>query len=155
MVTMESPDPVDGSQIKDRGGSSSNKKKKNLTLGSFKSPFKFLGKTYCKGCRKKCSGEVLRVNDVYFHSNCFKCKGCSNSLSQGGFFTRDKVSYKWRHIWSRNRGSTSFQIFVTLCEKYFYSFLPDVYAGPWIRSLEYAPQLVNCFKGPSINDVRS
>jgi len=92
MVTMESPDPVDGSQIKDRGGSSSNKKKKNLTLGSFKSPFKFLGKTYCKGCRKKCSGEVLRVNDVYFHSNCFKCKGCSNSLSQGGFFTRDKVT---------------------------------------------------------------
>jgi hypothetical protein len=94
MVTMESPDPVEGSQIKDRGGSSSNKKKKNLTLGSFKSPFKFLGKTYCKGCRKKCSGEVLRVNDVYFHSNCFKCKGCSNSLSQGGFFTRDKVSFE-------------------------------------------------------------
>jgi hypothetical protein len=91
-VTMESPDSADGSQVKDRGSSGSGKKKKNLTLGSFKSPFKFLGKTYCKGCRKKCSGEVLRVNDVYFHSNCFKCKGCSNSLSQGGFFTRDKVT---------------------------------------------------------------
>lgn len=88
MVTMDSPDSGDGSATKDRGSA---KKKKNLSLGSFKSPFKFLGKTYCKGCRKKCSGEVLRVNDVYFHGNCFKCKGCSNSLSQGGFFTRDKV----------------------------------------------------------------
>jgi hypothetical protein len=51
MVTMDSPDAADGSQVKDRGSSGSGKKKKNLTLGSFKSPFKFLGKTYCKGCR--------------------------------------------------------------------------------------------------------
>ena len=33
------------------------KKKKGLSLSSLKSPFKFLGKTYCKGCHKKCSGE--------------------------------------------------------------------------------------------------
>ncbi len=69
------------------------KKKKGLSLSSLKSPFKFLGKTYCKGCHKKCSGEVLRVNDVYFHNGCFVCKGCGTSLSQGGFFTKDKDYY--------------------------------------------------------------
>ena len=61
------------------------KKKKGLSLSSLKSPFKFLGKTYCKGCHKKCSGEVLRVGDLYFHNGCFNCKGCSNSLSQGTY----------------------------------------------------------------------
>ena len=35
------------------------KKKKVLSLGNLKAPFKFMGgKTYCKGCKKKCSGEV-------------------------------------------------------------------------------------------------
>ena len=69
------------------------KKKKGLSLSSLKSPFKLLGKTYCKGCHKKCSGEVLRVNDLYFHNGCFNCKGCGISLSQGGFFSKDKDYY--------------------------------------------------------------
>lgn len=73
--------------------STKEKKKKGLSLSSLKSPFKFLGKTYCKGCHKKCSGEVLRVNDLYFHNGCFNCKGCAHSLSQGGFFTKDKDYY--------------------------------------------------------------
>jgi hypothetical protein len=33
------------------------------------------GKTFCQNCKKKCSGEVLRVQDKYFHINCFKCQG--------------------------------------------------------------------------------
>merc|ERR1712223_277045 len=66
------------------------KKKKGLSLSSLKSPFKLLGKTYCKGCHKKCSGEVLRVNDLYFHNGCFNCKGCAVSLSQGVFSARTK-----------------------------------------------------------------
>ena len=38
------------------------KKKKVLSLGNLKAPFKFMGsKTYCKGCKKKCSGEVNRI----------------------------------------------------------------------------------------------
>ena len=70
------------------------KKKGGLSLGNLKSPFKFIGsKTYCKGCKKKCSGEVLRVNDVYFHPGCFKCRSCQASLSQGGFFTKEKDYY--------------------------------------------------------------
>ena len=69
------------------------KKKKGLSLSSLKSPFRLLGKTYCKGCHKKCSGEVLRVNDLYFHNGCFNCKGCGVSLSQGGFFSKDKEYY--------------------------------------------------------------
>ncbi len=53
------------------------KKKKVLSLGNLKAPFKFMGgKTYCRGCRKKCSGEVLRVNEqVYFHPACFRYVG--------------------------------------------------------------------------------
>ncbi|XP_039291677.1 actin-binding LIM protein 3 [Nilaparvata lugens] len=47
------------------------------------------GKTYCQSCKKKCSGEVLRVQDKYFHIACFKCKVCKNSLAQGGFFCKD------------------------------------------------------------------
>ncbi|KAJ8974053.1 hypothetical protein NQ317_002299, partial [Molorchus minor] len=49
----------------------------------------FSGKTYCQACKKKCSGEVLRVQDKYFHTQCFKCKVCQNSLAQGGFFSKD------------------------------------------------------------------
>lgn len=51
------------------------------------------GKAHCKTCKKKCSGEVLRVNEFYFHSQCFRCKGCSKSLSQGGFFTKSGDYY--------------------------------------------------------------
>ncbi|XP_044732553.1 actin-binding LIM protein 3 isoform X3 [Chrysoperla carnea] len=51
------------------------------------------GKTYCQTCKKKCSGEVLRVQDKYFHTNCFKCKVCKNSLAQGGFFSKDGDYY--------------------------------------------------------------
>lgn len=52
-----------------------------------------LGKTYCQSCKKKCSGEVLRVQDKYFHMQCFKCKVCGNSLAQGGFFSKDGEYY--------------------------------------------------------------
>ncbi|XP_046667258.1 actin-binding LIM protein 3 isoform X4 [Homalodisca vitripennis] len=51
------------------------------------------GKTYCQACKKKCSGEVLRVQDKYFHIACFKCTVCKNSLAQGGFFFKDGVYY--------------------------------------------------------------
>ena len=47
------------------------------------------GKTQCQCCKKKCSGEVLRVQDKYFHIGCFQCKVCHNSLAQGGFFCKD------------------------------------------------------------------
>ena len=84
--------PSTGAIVKDNR-SKRKEKKSGLSLGALKSPFKFLGKTYCRGCRKKCSGEVLRVNDVYFHNQCFRCKGCDTNLSQGGFFTKDKEYY--------------------------------------------------------------
>lgn len=32
-------------------------------------------KIYCESCSKKCSGNVLRVQDKYFHIDCFKCSG--------------------------------------------------------------------------------
>ncbi|XP_066998830.1 actin-binding LIM protein 1 isoform X6 [Anabrus simplex] len=51
------------------------------------------GKTFCQNCKKKCSGEVLRVQDKYFHIACFKCKVCENSLAQGGFFCKDGGYY--------------------------------------------------------------
>ncbi|KAK7864065.1 hypothetical protein R5R35_002720 [Gryllus longicercus] len=51
------------------------------------------GKTFCQNCKKKCSGEVLRVQDKYFHIACFKCKVCEKSLAQGGFFCKDGGYY--------------------------------------------------------------
>ncbi|XP_046614687.1 actin-binding LIM protein 2 isoform X3 [Neodiprion virginianus] len=51
------------------------------------------GKTLCQACNKKCSGEVLRVQDKYFHIGCFKCAQCNSSLAQGGFFAREGSYY--------------------------------------------------------------
>ncbi|XP_061943416.1 actin-binding LIM protein 2 isoform X16 [Apis cerana] len=52
-----------------------------------------MGKTFCQSCKKKCSGEVLRVQDKYFHIGCFKCAQCNASLAQGGFFAREGSYY--------------------------------------------------------------
>jgi len=52
-----------------------------------------MGKTYCQCCKKKCTGEVLRVQDKYFHIACFKCTVCKVSLAQGGFFNKDGSYY--------------------------------------------------------------
>ncbi|XP_063992290.1 actin-binding LIM protein 2-like isoform X2 [Diachasmimorpha longicaudata] len=52
-----------------------------------------MGRTFCQSCKKKCSGEVLRVQDKYFHIGCFKCAQCNNSLAQGGFFAKEGSYY--------------------------------------------------------------
>ncbi|CAG0890750.1 unnamed protein product [Cyprideis torosa] len=46
-------------------------------------------KALCGQCNKKCSGEVLRVQDKYFHPGCFQCKVCHRALAQGGFFCHE------------------------------------------------------------------
>ncbi|XP_055613081.1 actin-binding LIM protein 1-like isoform X6 [Uranotaenia lowii] len=50
-------------------------------------------KIQCNKCQKKCSGEVLRVTDRYFHKSCFLCTKCNKSLSTGGFFSKDGAYY--------------------------------------------------------------
>lgn len=50
-------------------------------------------KIYCTKCTKKCSGEVLRVADKYFHKQCFQCHTCRKSLASGGFFSKDNIYY--------------------------------------------------------------
>lgn len=67
--------------------------KRPLTLHCFAWLFLFTGKTFCQSCKKKCSGEVLRVQDKYFHIGCFKCAQCNASLAQGGFFAREGSYY--------------------------------------------------------------
>ncbi|CAG9134510.1 unnamed protein product [Plutella xylostella] len=52
-----------------------------------------LGKVVCGACGGKCSGEVLRVSDKYFHTACFTCRACAASLARGGFFCRDGHYY--------------------------------------------------------------
>ena len=77
-------DLVDSSARRSRREIYDISKSTSMSLKSqLKSPFKFLGKTYCGGCKKKCSGEVLRVNEKYFHTQCFKCVECQASLSTG------------------------------------------------------------------------
>ncbi|CAB3222892.1 unnamed protein product [Arctia plantaginis] len=51
------------------------------------------GKVVCAMCGGKCSGEVLRVSDKYFHTACFTCRTCSASLAKGGFFCKDGHYY--------------------------------------------------------------
>ena len=46
-------------------------------------------KVHCGRCTKKCSGEVLRVQDKYYHPNCFQCDVCHRTLAQGGFFSHN------------------------------------------------------------------
>ncbi|XP_035784474.1 actin-binding LIM protein 3-like isoform X1 [Anopheles albimanus] len=50
-------------------------------------------KIQCSKCQKKCSGEVLRVSDRYFHKTCFQCTKCNKSLATGGFFSKDGLYY--------------------------------------------------------------
>ncbi|KAK6043365.1 LIM domain protein [Cooperia oncophora] len=33
----------------------------------------------CEVCKKKCSGDVLKANDKYFHIQCFQCKPADGS----------------------------------------------------------------------------
>ncbi|CAH2299738.1 actin-binding LIM 2 isoform X8 [Pelobates cultripes] len=42
----------------------------------------------CSNCESPCKGEVLRVQNKYFHIKCFTCKVCGCDLAQGGFFVR-------------------------------------------------------------------
>ncbi|EHH25719.1 hypothetical protein EGK_15539, partial [Macaca mulatta] len=42
----------------------------------------------CNTCGNVCKGEVLRVQDKYFHIKCFVCKTCGCDLAEGGFFVR-------------------------------------------------------------------
>ncbi|XP_026744803.1 actin-binding LIM protein 3, partial [Trichoplusia ni] len=51
------------------------------------------GKVVCAACGGKCSGEVLRVSDKYFHTACFTCRTCAASLAKGGFFCKDGHYY--------------------------------------------------------------
>lgn len=69
-------------------------KKKNRS-SFFSLLLSIVGKTkiYCAKCQKKCSGEVLRVTDKYFHKTCFQCVTCNKSLAAGGFFAKDNTYY--------------------------------------------------------------
>lgn len=51
------------------------------------------GRVVCGSCGGKCSGEVLRVSDKYFHTACFTCRTCNSSLAKGGFFCKDGYYY--------------------------------------------------------------
>ncbi|XP_038648015.1 actin-binding LIM protein 2 isoform X4 [Scyliorhinus canicula] len=42
----------------------------------------------CHKCGKPCKGEALRVQNKFFHINCFTCKVCGCDLAEGGFFVR-------------------------------------------------------------------
>ncbi|XP_013785692.1 actin-binding LIM protein 3-like, partial [Limulus polyphemus] len=50
-------------------------------------------KVTCEACRKKCIGNALRVQEKYFHVDCFKCTVCSTSLASGGFFFKAGCYY--------------------------------------------------------------
>ncbi|KAJ8026354.1 Actin-binding LIM protein 1 [Holothuria leucospilota] len=47
----------------------------------------------CRQCAKPCKGEVLKVQEDFFHVKCFRCCMCACSLSQGGFFIKEGKYY--------------------------------------------------------------
>ncbi|VDO12042.1 unnamed protein product [Rodentolepis nana] len=52
-----------------------------------------MGKVYCEVCKKRCKGNVLKVNEKYFHKDCFTCSDCKCSLKTGGFFMKNDKYY--------------------------------------------------------------
>lgn len=48
-----------------------------------------MGKARCEVCKKKCSGDILRADDKFFHITCFACKRCHRPLSEVGFFVHE------------------------------------------------------------------
>ncbi|KFD57664.1 hypothetical protein M513_01334 [Trichuris suis] len=44
------------------------------------------GKVRCEGCKKKCTGDILKTENKYFHVKCFVCSACHEPLNQSGFF---------------------------------------------------------------------
>ena len=70
---MSSHSDIDGKK------KSSNKKKKQRVL--------------CHKCNRVCTGEVLKVQERYFHTDCFYCKVCNRFLSSGGFYVRGEDYY--------------------------------------------------------------
>ncbi|XP_071827092.1 actin-binding LIM protein 2-like isoform X3 [Apostichopus japonicus] len=47
----------------------------------------------CRQCAKPCKGEVLKVQEDFFHVKCFQCSICACGLSQGGFFIKEGKYY--------------------------------------------------------------
>lgn len=59
----------------------------------FKKDMKNSKKLVCNSCKKKCLGEVLRVNDKHFHKQCFLCSICKKSLSTDGYFLKNNLYF--------------------------------------------------------------
>lgn len=59
----------------------------------FKKEMKNSKKLICNSCNKKCLGEVLRVNEKYFHKQCFLCSVCNKSLSTDGYFFKNNLYF--------------------------------------------------------------
>ncbi|ESO05180.1 hypothetical protein HELRODRAFT_191395 [Helobdella robusta] len=52
-----------------------------------------MGKYTCEACKKKCKKEAIRLQEKYFHLECFNCSECHKQLSMNGFYTRNNLHY--------------------------------------------------------------
>ena len=110
--------------------------------------------------QKKCSGEVLRVNDKYFHTHCFQCCECQTSLASGKIpffnlisFLRDAFSFPARYetqnyfnlktdlrIFS-HKSSVSDTFWRVMCQRclvwIFYPLQISVYVNCWVLLMSY------------------
>ncbi|KRZ34268.1 Actin-binding LIM protein 1 [Trichinella pseudospiralis] len=55
------------------------------TMALKKSPKLKSSKVRCEACKKKCTGDIFKSDDKYFHIKCFVCKVCKQPLKQAGF----------------------------------------------------------------------
>lgn len=50
-------------------------------------------KVSCKLCGKQCKGEVLKLQENFYHISCFKCHECKRNIANESFFTHDGKYY--------------------------------------------------------------
>ncbi|CAJ0575945.1 unnamed protein product, partial [Mesorhabditis spiculigera] len=47
----------------------------------------------CDVCKKKCTGDILKSQDKYFHIDCFVCRDCGRHLNETGFYVTPEGVY--------------------------------------------------------------
>ncbi|KRZ11998.1 Actin-binding LIM protein 1, partial [Trichinella zimbabwensis] len=82
------------------------------TMASKKSPKLKSSKVRCEACKKKCTGDIFKSDDKYFHIKCFVCKVCKQPLKQAGFIMEGGDYYCFSDYYAK------FGVRCAICDKF-------------------------------------
>ncbi|KRX25995.1 Actin-binding LIM protein 1 [Trichinella nelsoni] len=82
------------------------------TMASKKSPKLKSSKVRCEACKKKCTGDIFKSDDKYFHIKCFVCKVCKQPLKQAGFIMEGGDYYCFADYYAK------FGVRCAICDKF-------------------------------------